>query len=141
MCAVKAAVLAIELAVTAAFIFLSSWRGISKLVIFVIVVVVVVFLPLFLVDAFALHSRMSLAFVPRVGTYPSRLNFFLQVDGSNHSRRPTTSWSVNLDAGDPSGKTGRQLLIFVIAAAVLRVDRLYSFFMPQTIQSFWISSA
>jgi hypothetical protein len=52
MSVVKAAVLAIELAVTAASIFLNSCRRISKLVFFVLVVVVVVVLPLFLVDAF-----------------------------------------------------------------------------------------
>jgi hypothetical protein len=56
---VKAAVLAIELAVTAAFIFLSSRRRISKLVFFVIVVVVVVVLPLFLVDVFVSFDGLS----------------------------------------------------------------------------------
>jgi purine-cytosine permease-like protein len=50
MCAVWATVLAIELAITAAFMFLSSHCGISKLVFFEIVAVVVV-LPLFLFDA------------------------------------------------------------------------------------------
>jgi hypothetical protein len=58
MCAVKAAVLAIELAVTAAFIFLCSRRGISKLVFFVIVVVVAVVLPLFFFEAFVLFDGL-----------------------------------------------------------------------------------
>jgi hypothetical protein len=59
MCAVKAAVLAIELDVTAAFIFLSSCRGISEFVFFEIVVVVVVVLPLFLFDAFVLFDDLK----------------------------------------------------------------------------------
>jgi hypothetical protein len=59
MCVVKAAVLAIELAVTAAFIVLSSCRGISKLVFCEIVVVVVIVLPLFLFDAFVLFGGLT----------------------------------------------------------------------------------
>jgi hypothetical protein len=59
MCAVKAAVLAIELAVTTTLIFLSSRCGISKLFFFVIVVVVVVVLPLSLFDAFVLFDGLT----------------------------------------------------------------------------------
>jgi hypothetical protein len=59
MCAVKAAVLAIELDVTAAFIFLCSRCRISKLVFFVIVVVVVVVLSLSLFDAFVSFDGLT----------------------------------------------------------------------------------
>jgi hypothetical protein len=77
MCAVKAAVLAIELAVTAAFIFLSSPRGTSKLVSFEIVVVVVVVLPLFLLDAFVLFDgpefELSLAVLTKLSISYSKM--------------------------------------------------------------------
>jgi hypothetical protein len=59
MCAVKAAVLTIELAVTAVFIFLCSRRRISKLVFFVIVVVVVYVLPFFLFGAFVSFDGLT----------------------------------------------------------------------------------
>jgi hypothetical protein len=78
-CAVAPAALAIKIDVTRTIIFFGSCNEFPELAFLVVVVVVVVlaFLVLGNFVALALHLEISLAFVPRVGMYPSRSNFFL----------------------------------------------------------------